>query len=100
MRGLVSVETYAVRGYGTGKRWPGGRIGFSWNDATGAPPATKRQFERIADRRASASRPRPHRRRRRPRTVPAVRRPDYWYSCTRNVRGARANGCWTTFDYW
>ena len=100
MRGLVSVETYAVRGYGTGKRWPGGRIGFSWNDATGAPPATKRQFERIADRRgvgiqaasSPASAP--------PADCAGGAKPDYWYSCTRNVRGARANGCWTTFDYW
>jgi hypothetical protein len=100
MRGLVSLETYAVRRYATGNRWPGGRIGFSWNDASAAPPATKRQFDLVADRLGVAlaaayspgSAP--------PAACAGGGKAGPWYWCSRNVAGARTNTAWTTFDHW
>jgi hypothetical protein len=100
MRGLVSLETYAVRRYGTGNRWPGGRIGFSWNDASGAPPATRRQFGLIADRLGVALKAAYSPGSAPPAACAGGGKAGPWYWCTRNVAGARPNDAWTFFDHW
>lgn len=100
MRGLVSLEAYAIRRYGTGNRWPGGRIGFAWNDQSGAPTPVRRQFDVVAHRLAVAlqgtygpgSRP--------PAACAGGPNVGPWYWCSRDVAGARANPAWSAFDHW